>query len=693
MRQSTTIALRFKMEVGPATPVSHHELPDEELSWMNLLMLWILMTSLLGHIVTLTTLWWRCCSSSPTPEAAQPPPPPVKVVTRAMAGQDWPRGQLGLDLTFPNSFSRDPRRRQTASESDKEKALKEQKRQKTDKVEIKVDLTDSEHEIDKTSLPGQEHQEEHEMAELNDTFPDEDLGKDLKDLLSEEAVSNEGSKTEKREKRGFSLLNFIPNSGWFAPSPGKSPSTSPMRLSPKRTKKDLHNKQKDKLALAVKEANKLKARNFKHPPIKELFSSSSAKASKSSKRRTTTILLETLAGEGRGLPLTTDLLMALASSLKAGGYKAGEGYTAEAKLLHIEEGYQWTDQLDRVFKQCKRALERGRGPRKKAKEVNQEMRRHPKKLSLGQAAKVVKFPALLFVFAMNWMLREIELAAVMTEHIIMNYQNKQVSLRLEVSKTDQEGSGIMRTLQCLCGEKKCHPECPFWVASEVLRVIEHFNGTNSPICLTAGKNVPKKNQIISAWCGLYGKGVTGHSARRSGALGYIRSGWTITQTAYLGRWKSSAILSYAEEALETMPANLGDPNVAKFESRKDGKTNLGEVDVVEYTTWKDMVNRELKAIKKDNENQSTELAETMEFWKHIAKTQEGKLPSKVICRSTGVIHYNAAKVAASPPFTWRSLCGWAYYGGNFMFESETTTPTCAKCLNLHATQRGGVGTS
>ena len=360
-----------------------------------------------------------------------------------------------------------PRRRQTASESDKEKALKEQKRQKTDKVEIEVDLTDSEHEIDKTSLPGQEHQEEHEMAELNDTFPDEDLGKDLKDLLSEEAVSNEGSKTEKREKRGFSLLNFIPNSGWFAPSPGKRPSTSPMRLSPKRTKKDLHNKQKDKLALAVKEANKLKARNFKHPPIKELFSSSSAKASKSSKRRTTTILLETLAGEGRGLPLTTDLLMALASSLKAGGYKAGEGYTAEAKLLHIEEGYQWTDQLDRVFKQCKRALERGRGPRKKAKEVNQEMRRHPKKLSLGQAAKVVKFPALLFVFAMNWMLREIELAAVMTEHIVMNYQNKQVSLRLEVSKTDQEGSGIMRTLQCLCGEKKCHPECPFCVLGGV----------------------------------------------------------------------------------------------------------------------------------------------------------------------------------------------------------------------------------
>ena len=32
---------------------------------------------------------------------------------------------------------------------------------------------------------------------------------------------------------------------------------------------------------------------------------------------------------------------------------------------------------------------------------------------------------------------------------------------------------------------------------------------------------------------------TGHSARRSGALHYIREGWDIPQVGYLGRWKSA----------------------------------------------------------------------------------------------------------------------------------------------------------
>ena len=32
--------------------------------------------------------------------------------------------------------------------------------------------------------------------------------------------------------------------------------------------------------------------------------------------------------------------------------------------------------------------------------------------------------------------------------------------------------------------------------------------------------------------------ITGHSARRSGALFYIRSGYALEQVKFLGRWKS-----------------------------------------------------------------------------------------------------------------------------------------------------------
>lgn len=51
---------------------------------------------------------------------------------------------------------------------------------------------------------------------------------------------------------------------------------------------------------------------------------------------------------------------------------------------------------------------------------------------------------------------------------------------------------------------------------------------------------------------MFGTEVTGHSGRRTGAFHYMRSGWAVRQLAHLGRWKSNAILSYAEEALEQL---------------------------------------------------------------------------------------------------------------------------------------------
>ena len=162
--------------------------------------------------------------------------------------------------------------------------------------------------------------------------------------------------------------------------------------------------------------------------------------------------------------------------------------------MHIEAGFSWSEQLDRAFKQCKRALDRGKGPRKKALEVDLQMRSNPKKLTWEQSSKVVKFPGLLFTFAVNWMLRAIELAAVKTEHIILDYHKKKVALKLETSKMDQQGSGVMRTLQCLCKGSSCAAECPYKVALEVLKRVENFNGTNSYICLTSTKGTPPNSK-------------------------------------------------------------------------------------------------------------------------------------------------------------------------------------------------------
>ena len=38
-------------------------------------------------------------------------------------------------------------------------------------------------------------------------------------------------------------------------------------------------------------------------------------------------------------------------------------------------------------------------------------------------------------------------------------------------------------------------------------------------------------------------------------MNYVRLGMPIQELAFLGRWKSSVVLSYAEDALQPEPAN------------------------------------------------------------------------------------------------------------------------------------------
>ena len=68
-------------------------------------------------------------------------------------------------------------------------------------------------------------------------------------------------------------------------------------------------------------------------------------------------------------------------------------------------------------------------------------------------------------------------------------------------------------------------------------------------------NRPSKHEMVSTWRNTISSTIAGHSARRSGAMAYVRKGMNIRDLAYLGRWKSSVVLTYAEEALETTPAN------------------------------------------------------------------------------------------------------------------------------------------
>eukprot|EP00435_Cladocopium_sp_Y103_P074181 s120_g47.t1 len=445
---------------------------------------------------------------------------------------------------------------------------------------------------------------------------------------------------------------------------------------------------KFKLGRALNAARVLKSRGLKSPSIEKSFSAASSLGAKNAKKRTVAKILETLAGGTEFLPLSQEMLKGLASALQEGGYKAGEGYLIEAKLWHIEKGHPWSDALDRAFKQCKRALARGQGPKKRAAEVPRELRAHPLKLKFSQADKAVKFGRELFVFATAWMLREIELAGITTEDLMMDHLSKKVTLHLRMSKTDSEGKGVRRTLQCLCTGKCCDWECPYVLSKDLVEKVEGFNGTASALTLTKGKKLATKDQIVKTWRHLFGQGVSGHSGRRTGALHYIRSGWAISQVAHLGRWKSSAVLAYAEEALEQLPANLHAP-CPTLDQKGLQVTEQKFISEEELRNWKNLLQKEIKELKAEVQEKHRENDAQFDNWAKIYKENPGTLPRKLQSLPSKVIHWNLARSTASPPITWRTACGWSYYGSNFTFtdpDVELSHPQMTE--DLHKIENG-----
>lgn len=527
-----------------------------------------------------------------------------------------------------------------------------------------------------------------------------DMGEPRADGEEELQVGeNDRNRSRTPPRRGFagqasSKLRALITGAWWSPkrTPSETPSTWRFPLSPFNQRKETPalvkvkggTKPKDKLERALAVARSLKAKQCKTPPIVKFFDANSSKHSKDAKRRTTLKILEELVGEGRAMPLDVDLLLNFASSLKEGGYTAGDGYLIEAKLLHVEGGHGWNEQLDRCFKQCKRALTRGKGPSKKAPEVELHQREKPLKPNWGKTAALVKFGVELFLFAMTWMLRELELVCMDTKDVFFDHTRKKVTITINTSKMDPEAKGVKRTLQCLCTGAACERECPFSVSYKLVTLVESFNGTGSMLALKKDRKSPSKYAVVNTWRAYLGPYLTGHSARRTGALKYICEGWSVSQVAHLGRWKSTAILLYAEEALETMPANVAKQTTDKTAETDGGNVNLAEFE--EYKAWTSKLKEEVKVLKRMTATHGEELEKAAEMWQNLETQQEGTLPTKVLSLRTKVVHLNMAKVAASPTASWRTMCGWHYYGNNFVFDKEMAVVSCQKCQTFCAKQ-------
>eukprot|EP00435_Cladocopium_sp_Y103_P032334 s1069_g8.t1 len=276
-------------------------------------------------------------------------------------------------------------------------------------------------------------------------------------------------------------------------------------------------------------------------------------------------------------PMTEITLIRVSAMFKSGGYKSFKNYLSRAKDHHLQLGYQWTESLNRTSQKCARSVLRGLAGAARSEAF--DLKAVVKCLD-GMEVQVVDgcpaHPLALVVCATFFMLRELEASAVDRADVMFN--DGSVTLSLPVPKTDWEAKGCKRT----------------WLAAQ------------------------RSGMQIRDSDGQYR--LSGHTFRITGARFLSAAGLDPITIQLLGRWGSSAVLTYLAEAplmsLNHRLKPLDSQRLTTSGSADD--VRFGELDrrvnAIEmlegHRRWCDELNQvrqEIISVRQDLENHSDQL--------------------------------------------------------------------------------------
>ena len=300
----------------------------------------------------------------------------------------------------------------------------------------------------------------------------------------------------------------------------------------KKTKGGKGSNMKKAIELAKDPRRMMKAKtNFK-----KRFLAFNTMQSRNSKRRKVLEVLQGITGLEDPFPVNQELLIGVGTALDEAQLQSGDQYAHEVKLMQLEAGYEWTMPMERQLYLVKNALKRHKGPETRASEVKlEDIKEETWEKKVNGTVSHLR-PAWSYAFACIWMLRAAEVARVKAKDVMVNFDTKEVVLYIPSSKTDQRGRGAKRTLKCVCESSGCSRWCAWALAVR---------------CLAEHRVVDPEAWLFKpSWNKHVNSAISGHSARRSGAMYYTRCGMDVAGVSFLGRWKSSAVLRYIEEALQ-----------------------------------------------------------------------------------------------------------------------------------------------
>eukprot|EP00435_Cladocopium_sp_Y103_P040830 s2094_g11.t1 len=387
-------------------------------------------------------------------------------------------------------------------------------------------------------------------------------------------------------------------------------------------------------------------------------------------------------------PLTPAVIGEVGAVLRAADFSSGASYLSEAKQVHLRKGFEWDNALDLAMQDAERALTRALGPVVKAEEIPPKLWRLWQENGRRGFERKDTQPGAgpeLWGMGSAFLLREVELAHLLMGSVTLDMESREATLLLSMSKTDPAGRGARRTRSCTCSmpaEDEGELDCPFHSTvlvmagrTQTLRrlgyseeELKEFNVVGQVSCPTI--MVSKEAMIaalkkdVEAMCRTLKSNrhqfvpprverVTGHSLRRSRAKDAVkRHRLPLAMVQWLGRWGSSAVQGYVEDALEEMPENK-----------------------VALTTWEGLARKTVEQAGKFEEIEKMIDAVKGEMKSNDANTkamvQEIKdqaRPKLVMNLSTLMVHATARSDSGewnANPYNWVTRCGgwrWAAAG-------------------------------
>ena len=409
------------------------------------------------------------------------------------------------------------------------------------------------------------------------------------------------------------------------------------------------------------------------------------------------------------LPLTVDKLEAVCCQLKDRGYSGVPSYLSTMKDAHLEEGFGWTEFLDRAVRRASRSAMRGIGGPKQDRELDLD---GVHALQLGDVPVVEAGPVgpgRFCEFASFFVLREIEASLCLARSVTITERTMEVTVALPVCKTDPRAVGCTRTWGCACSGGHDIP-CAYHALLEQKAMLvkafgeERAQGDELPLFpTTAGATVGKARVVamveaIATRLGLpirddlgrccYG----GHTFRITGSRRLAAMGISIAVIMLLARWGSDVVHRYvAESPLKCL--------TSEFRRRLQGRAFALD-DIVQQLQEKTLQGDQIRgfvtrleaieARAADYESQEAELAAIRNRCDNIDAALEW--PRYVRNVATKCLHHSGGSGRMSlQSGPGRTPCGWVFTAstGEVLKEPPANASarlTCARCLPELRTQ-------